>query len=74
MTEQDTPHHPDAAAIRDWALYGPRDSAIINLVERLAYERGMRLEDIELLITDALIIALQDGGDEGSADPAYSGD
>ncbi|MFV0410050.1 MAG: hypothetical protein ACK5LJ_10265 [Paracoccus sp. (in: a-proteobacteria)] len=68
MTEQDTPQHPDAAAIRDWALYGPRDSAIAHLIERLAYERGMRLEDIELLITDALTIALQDG----IADPADS--
>ena len=60
MTEQDPPQHPDATAIRDWALYGPRDSAITNLVERLAYERGMRLEDIELLITGALTDALQD--------------
>lgn len=60
MTEQDPPQHPDASAIRDWALHGPRDSAIANLVERLAYERGMRLEDIELLITNALIIALHD--------------
>lgn len=60
MTEQDPPQHPDATAIRDWALYGPRDLAITNLVERLAYERGMRLEDIELLITGALTDALQD--------------
>lgn len=60
MTEQDPPQHPDATAIRDWALYGPRNSAITNLVERLAYERGMRLEDIELLITGALTDALQD--------------
>lgn len=66
MTEQDPVQHPDASAIRDWALYGPRDSAIANLVERLAYERGMRLEDIELLITGALTVALQNG----VADPA----
>lgn len=74
MTEQDPPQHPDASAIRDWALYGPRDSAIANLVERLAYERGMRLEDIELMITGALTAALQDDCDEGSADPALSKD
>ncbi len=74
MTEQDPPRHPDATAIRDWALYGPRDSAITNLVERLAYERGMRLEDIELLITGALTAALQGNFDEGCADPVHSGD
>lgn len=74
MTEQDPPQHPDAAAIRDWALYGPRDSAIINLVERLAYERWMRLDDIELLITGALKTALRGDLDGGSADPAHYGD
>lgn len=50
--------HPDAALIRDWALYGPRDPAIATLVERLAYERQMRLNEVEQLIVDVLTIAL----------------
>ncbi|MFC3569687.1 hypothetical protein ACDP63_14590 [Paracoccus sp. P2] len=50
--------HPDAASIRDWALYGPRDPAIATLVERLAYERQMRLNEVEQLIVDVLTTAL----------------
>lgn len=46
--------HADAASIRDWALYGPRDPAIATLVERLAMEKQMRLDEIEQLILDAL--------------------
>lgn len=50
--------HPDAAAIRDWALYGPRDPQIAILVERLAIEHGMRLDDVERLIVDKLTAEL----------------
>lgn len=50
--------HPDAAAIRDWALYGPRDPQITVLVERLAIEHGMRLGDVECLIIDKLTAEL----------------
>ena len=74
MSERDPPQHPDASAIRDWALYGPRDPAITNLVERLAYEQGMRLEDIELLITNALTAALRYDYDGGGADPVHGVD
>lgn len=49
--------HPDAALIRDWALYGPHDPAIAELVERLAHERQMRLGEIEQLIVQALTAA-----------------
>ncbi|MBK4217967.1 hypothetical protein JJJ17_18725 [Paracoccus caeni] len=74
MTAEDQTRHPDASAIRDWALYGPRDSAITKLVERLAYERGMRLEDIELLITNALTVAHEEDCDGGEADLAHRND
>lgn len=46
--------HLDAQALRDWPLYGPQDPAIAEHVERLAYERQMRLRDIEKIILDAL--------------------
>ena len=52
--------HPDAAAIRDWALYGPRDPLIAVLVERLAIERQMRLDEIEQLIIASLTAELRD--------------
>lgn len=52
--------HPDAAAIRDWALYGPRDPRIAALVERLAVERQMRLDEIEQLIIASLTAELRD--------------
>ena len=74
MTERDQTRHPDMSAIRDWALYGPRDPAIASLVEQLAYEQGMRLEDIEQLITNALTAALQGGCAGGLASPAKEDD
>lgn len=52
--------HPDAAAIRDWALYGPRDRRIAVLVERLAFELQMRLDEIEQLIIASLTAELRD--------------
>lgn len=52
--------HPDAAAIRDWALYGPRDPQTAVLVERLATERQMRLDEIEQLIIASLTAELRD--------------
>lgn len=51
--------HPDAAALRDWALYGPLDPVIAQLVERLANERRWRLAEIETLIQNTLITALE---------------
>ncbi len=55
--------HPDPAAIRDWVLYGPRDPQIAILVERLANERQMPLEDIEALMIETLAALLpNDGG------------
>ena len=50
--------HPDAAAIRDWALYGPRDPKIALLVERLSSEHGMRLGEIEELMVGMLTAEL----------------
>lgn len=51
--------HPDAAAIRDWALYGPRDPQVAALVERLAIERQMPLDEIEQLIVASLTAELR---------------
>ncbi len=51
--------HPDTAAIRDWALYGPRNPEIACLVERLATERQMRLDEIEQLIIASLTAELR---------------
>lgn len=52
--------HPDAAAILDWALYGPRDPQIAALVERLASENQMRLDEIEQLIVASLTAELRE--------------
>lgn len=70
MTERDQIRHPDTSAIRDWAHYGPRNPAIATLVEQLAYEQGVRLEDIEQLIANALTAALQGSCAGGIASPA----
>lgn len=46
--------HPDNfAGLLDWPTYGPRDPEIARLVEEMAAE-GMRLEEIELVIKQAL--------------------
>ncbi len=66
--------HPDAASIRDWALYGPRDPAIAQLVERLANERHWRLAEIEALIRDALIAALGSAAKHGPDTECWLGD
>lgn len=41
-------------------MYGPRDPEIATLVERLAIEKQMRLDEIEKLIVETLIRALSD--------------
>lgn len=57
--------HPDATALRDWALYSPQDPVIAQLVERLANERHWRLAKIEALIRDALTAALGSSAKHG---------
>lgn len=47
-------HHPDSHGLDDWFLYGPKDPEIAQLVHRLAYERGLSLAAIELIIKQAL--------------------
>lgn len=54
MSNSTPPPHPDAHALRDWPLYGPKDPSIGEHVERLAHERQMRLKDIEEIILNAL--------------------
>ena len=65
MQAEPVQQHPDAGSIRDWALYGPRDPAIAQLVEQLANERHWRLAEIEALIRDALIAALESAAKHG---------
>lgn len=47
-------NHPDSHELNDWHLFGPKNSEIADLVLRLAYEKGMRLADIEQLMVKAL--------------------
>lgn len=48
------PHHPDRHELNDWALYGPKNPAISQLVDRLAFDHGLRLREIEEFILQAL--------------------
>lgn len=46
--------HPDSHELHDWPIYGPRDPEIANLVDRLAYDHGLRVHEIEEVILRAL--------------------
>jgi hypothetical protein len=46
--------HPDSHELHDWPIYGPKDPEIANLVDRLAYDHGLRVHDIEKVILRAL--------------------
>jgi len=50
------PTHPDQHELHDWPMYGPKNPEIANMVERLAYDHGMRVRDIE----EVILLALQD--------------
>ena len=39
--------HPDRQAIDDWALYGPKNPRIAELVRELALKHDLRVGDIE---------------------------
>lgn len=60
------PHHPDSHELHDWPQYGPRNTAIADLVSQLAYDRGMRVLDIELIIERALRDELEKGQGDGN--------
>ena len=47
-------HHPDSHELHDWPMYGPKDPEIANLVDRLAYDHGLRVREIEEVILQAL--------------------
>lgn len=47
-------NHPDSHELNDWHHFGPKNSEISDLVCRLAYEKEMRLADIEQLMLDTL--------------------
>ncbi|MGZ3215096.1 DUF429 domain-containing protein [Paracoccus sp. T5] len=46
--------HPDSHELDDWALYGPKDPEIAQLVGRLALNHGLRVQEIEDLLIKAL--------------------
>lgn len=50
------PTHPDQHELHDWPMYGPKNPEIAKIVERLAYDHGMRVRDIE----EVILLALQD--------------
>lgn len=39
--------HPDRQALDDWAIYGPGNPRIAELVRRLALKHDLRMADIE---------------------------
>lgn len=47
-------HHPDGHELDDWPLYGPKNPEIASLVDRPARNHGLRLDEIEGLILQAL--------------------
>lgn len=47
-------HHPDRHDLDDWALYGPKNPEISQLVDRLAFDHGLRVKEIEDFILQAL--------------------
>jgi len=61
----ETQNHPDSHELRDWPLYGPKDPEIANLVDRLAYDHGLRVREIESIILRALrerLVSANTGG------------
>lgn len=46
--------HPDSHELHDWPIFGPKDPEIANLVDRLAYDHGLRVHEIEEVILRAL--------------------
>lgn len=59
--------HPDSHELDDWPEYGPKNPAISSLVWRLAYDRGMRVADIELIIERALRDEIAKGQGAGNS-------
>lgn len=55
-------NHPDSHELHDWPMHGPRDPEIAELVDRLAYDHGLRLHEIEDLILQALTKRLSEAG------------
>lgn len=39
--------HPDRQALDDWAIYGPGNPRIAELVRQLALQHGLRVANIE---------------------------
>lgn len=47
-------HHPDSQDLDDWALYGPKNLEISQLVDQLGFAHGLRVKEIEDFILQAL--------------------
>ncbi len=47
-------HHRDSRELHDWPICDPKDPEIARLVNRLAFDYGLRVCEIEQIIVDAL--------------------
>lgn len=47
-------NHPDSHLLDEWYLYGPKNPNIFRLVSQLAHSKGMRVNEIEDVIEQAL--------------------
>ncbi|WP_371154003.1 hypothetical protein [Jannaschia sp. 2305UL9-9] len=58
--------HPDSHALDDWPLYGPKNPEIARLVDCLAHDHMLRVNEIEEIILTALKSRLKKAGAVGS--------
>ena len=47
-------HHRDSRELHDWPIYRPKDPEIARLLDRLTFDYGLRVCEIEQIIVDAL--------------------
>ena len=57
--------HLDSHELDDWALYGPKNPEIARLFDCLAYDHGLRVNEIEEVILTALRSRLEKEGAGG---------
>lgn len=57
----------DGPVLADWPEYSPKNPAISKLVWQLAYDHGVRVVDIELIIERALREELSKGQGDGNS-------
>ncbi|MCQ0090259.1 hypothetical protein [Roseovarius sp. M141] len=50
--------HPDSHELHDWPIYGPNDPEVALLVDRLGFDHGLRVREIEKILIAALRLRL----------------